>query len=96
MLSGAQQQTERWRRGVGAVNSAMGEALGKVYVQRFFSPAAKAAGAGPDAQPHQRVQRSIDKLDWMSSPTKQQAKDKLAKFAVKIGYPDQWKDYSRW
>ncbi|HEY4004265.1 MAG TPA: M13-type metalloendopeptidase [Pseudonocardia sp.] len=94
VLSGAQQQTERWRRGVGAVNNAMGEALGKVYVQRFFSPAAKQRALDLTHSIISAFNESIDKLDWMSPPTKQQAKDKLSKLAVKIGYPDRWKDYS--
>jgi putative endopeptidase len=94
-LTGQQENRPRWKRGVAAVDGAMGDLLGQRYVQRYFPPEAKAridvlVGKLIDA-----YRTSIDGLDWMSDATKQQAKDKLSKLAVKIGYPSKWKDYSK-
>jgi putative endopeptidase len=93
-LGGRQQNRERWRRGVTAVNTAMGEALGQLYVGKFFTPAAKQRADALVQNIIGAYRTSIDNLDWMSPPTKVAAKDKLAKLAVKIGYPDKWKDFS--
>ncbi|HEX4358991.1 MAG TPA: M13 family metallopeptidase [Pseudonocardia sp.] len=93
VLDGRQQNRDRWRRGVAAVNKAMGEALGQLYVGKYFTPEAKQRA---DQLVHNIIgayQTSIDNLDWMSPPTKVAAKDKLSKLAVKIGYPDRWKDF---
>jgi predicted metalloendopeptidase len=92
-LGGRQQNRERWRRGVTAVNTAMGEALGQLYVGKFFTPAAKQRADALVRNILGAYRTSIDNLDWMSPPTKVAAKDKLAKLAVKIGYPDKWKDF---
>jgi putative endopeptidase len=92
-LGGRQQNRERWRRGVTAVNTAMGEALGRLYVAKFFTPAAKQRADTLVQNILGAYRTSIDNLDWMSPPTKVAAKDKLAKLAVKIGYPDRWKDF---
>jgi predicted metalloendopeptidase len=92
-LGGRQQNRERWRRGITAVNTAMGEALGQLYVGRYFTPAAKQRADTLVQNILGAYRTSIDNLDWMSPPTKVAAKDKLAKLAVKIGYPDKWKDY---
>ncbi|WP_445186655.1 M13 family metallopeptidase [Pseudonocardia sp. Cha107L01] len=92
-LGGRQQNRERWRRGITCVNTAMGEALGQLYVGRYFTPAAKQRADTLVQNILGAYRTSIDNLDWMSPPTKVAAKDKLAKLAVKIGYPDKWKDY---
>jgi predicted metalloendopeptidase len=94
VLGGREQNVERWRRGVTAVNSAMGEALGQLYVDKYFPDQAKKRA---DALVHTIIdayRSSIDGLDWMSPPTKAVAKQKLDKLAVKIGYPTVWKDFS--
>jgi predicted metalloendopeptidase len=93
VLDGRQQNRERWRRGVTAVNKEMGEALGQLYVRRFFTPEAKQRADQLVRNIIGAYQTSIDNLDWMSPPTKAAAKEKLSKLAVKIGYPDRWKDY---
>ncbi|MDT7627698.1 MAG: putative endopeptidase [Pseudonocardiales bacterium] len=92
-LGGRQQNRERWRRGITAVNTAMGEALGQLYVGKYFTPAAKQRADTLVQNILGAYRTSIDNLDWMSPPTKVAAKDKLAKLAVKIGYPGKWKDY---
>jgi putative endopeptidase len=94
-LQGTQTQQERWKRGSQFTQSALGEAIGEVYVREYFGPAAKAAA-------HQLVENllaaaghRLDTLDWMSSQTKAKAREKLATFGIKIGYPDKWRDYSK-
>jgi len=94
-LSGQQALSERWKRGVDEVDGALGEAVGKLYVQRNFKPAAKARMDAMIRNLRQAYAVGIDSLDWMSSATKAQAKAKLAKFTVKIAYPDKWRDYSK-
>jgi predicted metalloendopeptidase len=94
VLGGRQQNAERWRRGVTAVNSAMGEALGQLYVQKYFPPGAKQRADALVRQIMGAYRASIDGLDWMGPQTKRVAKQKLDKMAVKIGYPSKWKDYS--
>ena len=93
-LSGQQEQPERWKRAVNLVDGNLGEALGKVYVERHFKPAAKARMDAMVQNLREAYRIGIDSLDWMSPETKAQAKDKLAKFTVKIAYPDHWRDYS--
>jgi predicted metalloendopeptidase len=94
-LSGQQVQSERWKRGVDEVEGIMGEAVGKLYVQRNFKPAAKARMDAMVRNLRQAYAVGIDSLEWMSPATKAQAKAKLAKFTVKIAYPDKWRDYSK-
>ncbi|GAA5144622.1 M13 family peptidase [Pseudonocardia eucalypti] len=94
VLGGREQNRERWRRGVAAVNGSMGEALGKLYVQSYFPPEAKQRA---DALVHNIINAyrgSINNLDWMSPATRKAAEDKLNKLAVKIGYPNKWRDYT--
>ena len=93
-LSGQQAQSERWKRGVNEVEGALGEAVGKLYVQRNFKPEAKARMDAMIRNLRKAYAVGIDSLDWMSPATKAQAKQKLAKFTVKIAYPDKWRDYS--
>ena len=94
-LTGAEELRERWKRGVALVEGAMGEAVGKVYVERHFPPGHKAAMQDLVANLIEAYRQSITDLDWMGQETKAQALEKLAGFTPKIGYPDSWRDYSR-
>ncbi|MBN9168585.1 MAG: peptidase M13, partial [Microbacterium sp.] len=85
---------ERWKRGVGIVEAAMGEAVGRVYVERHFPPAAKEAMDELVANLVEAYRQSISTLDWMSPETRERALAKLDAFTPKIGYPVRWKDYS--
>jgi putative endopeptidase len=93
-LNGVEKQKESWKRGVDRVNSSLGEIIGKVYVEKHFSPEAKERMSGLVKNLLKAYEESIKKLDWMSAETKKQALDKLSKFTPKIGYPDKWIDYS--
>jgi putative endopeptidase len=93
-LRGIEQNRPRWKRGVEAVNTALGEAIGHLYVERHFKPEAKARMDALVGNLREVYRQAIDELPWMSAETKQQAQAKLAKFGTKIGYPDEWKDYS--
>ena len=93
-LSGQREMSERWKRGVDEVEGILGEAAGKLYVQRNFRPEAKARMDAMVRNLREAYAVGIDSLDWMSPATKMQAKAKLAKFTVKIAYPNQWRDYS--
>ena len=92
-LSGQQEMPVRWKRGVDVVEGNLGEALGKVYVERNFKPEAKARMDEMIRNLKQAYAIGIDSLEWMSPATKAAAKEKLAKFTVKIGYPDKWREY---
>jgi putative endopeptidase len=94
-LSGQQEMSPRWKRGVAEVEGIMGEATGKLYVQQYFKPEAKARMDALVKNILAAYKVGIDSLEWMSPETKQQAQDKLAHFTVKIGYPDKWRDYSK-
>jgi predicted metalloendopeptidase len=94
-LTGQQEMRPRWKRGVTAVGAAMGDLLGQRYVQRYFPPEAKARIDALVGKLIDAYRSSIDGLDWMSDATKTEARDKLSKLAVKIGYPTKWKDYSK-
>jgi putative endopeptidase len=93
-LSGTPALRERWRRGVSLVEGALGEAVGRLYVQRHFPPSAKERMLALVDNLIEAYRRSVDELDWMSPATRERALAKLAKFTPKIGYPDRWKDYS--
>jgi putative endopeptidase len=93
-LNGQPQQRERWKRAVQSVNGAMGEAIGQIYVQRHFPPAAKAQMLELVENLRTAYGQRIDQLSWMSAETKVAAREKLATFRPKIGYPDRWRDYS--
>jgi putative endopeptidase len=93
-LSGTPQVRERWKRGVSLVEGCLGEAIGKIYVQRHFPPAAKARMESLVSNLIEAYRGSISNLDWMSQETKNKAIAKLEKFRPKIGYPDKWRDYS--
>ena len=94
-LAGQQEMRPRWKRGVAAVDDAMGDLLGQRYVQRYFPPDAKKRIDALIGKLIDAYRSSIDGLDWMSDATKAEARDKLSKLAVKIGYPAKWKDYSK-
>lgn len=93
-LTGVPVIRERWKRGVGLAEAAMGEAIGRVYVERHFPPAAKVAMDDLVENLVEAYRRSIEKLEWMSAETRDRALAKLAAFTPKIGYPVSWKDYS--
>ncbi len=93
-LGGATEMRPRWKRGVSATEEALGESIGKVYVEQHFPAANKARMEELVKNLLVAYKDSIDKLPWMSAKTKQEAQTKLAKFAPKIGYPNKWRDYS--
>ncbi|MGA0606751.1 M13 family metallopeptidase [Phenylobacterium sp. VNQ135] len=93
-LSGTPQQRERWKRGVDATSNALGEAVGKIYAERHFSPEAKAKAREMAQNILTAFGKRVDALDWMTPETKAAAKKKLANFEVMVGYPDKWRDYS--
>ena len=93
-LYGTEKQQDDWKRAVNAVNGAMGEMVGKVYVKKHFSPEAKERMVTMVKNLLKAYAESIKKLDWMSADTKKQALAKVDKFMIKIGYPDTWRDYS--
>jgi predicted metalloendopeptidase len=94
VLSGAKEMRPRWKRGVSTVEGALGETVGKVYVEQHFPAERKARMDELVKNLLVAYKQSIDKLDWMSPATKKQAQAKLAKFTTKIGYPNKWRDYS--
>ncbi len=94
-LSGTPVQRERWKRGVNVTNHALGEAVGKLYVERYFSPAAKARVQAIVQELLRAFAARIDGLTWMTPPTRTAAKAKLAALKVGVGYPDHWRDYSQ-
>ena len=94
-LSGIPKLKERWKRGVGLVEGALGEAVGQIYVDRHFGKQAKERMVGLVANLIQAYRVDIKALTWMSDETKQKAFTKLDKFTPKIGYPDKWRDYSK-
>ena len=94
ILSGAQQLQPRWQRGVQTTDRAVGEQLGKLYVERYFSPAAKQRMDALVTDLRTAFASDIDELPWMSAPTRSEARTKLAKVMTKIGYPSKWRDYS--
>ena len=93
-LYGTEKQEEDWKRAVNGVNGALGEMVGKVYVEKHFSPEAKERMVTLVKNLLKAYAESIKKLDWMSADTKKQALAKVDKFMIKIGYPDTWRDYS--
>jgi putative endopeptidase len=94
VLNGQQAQRVRWKRAVQEVESDIGEAAGKLYVAQHFKPEAKARIDELIRNLREAYRIGIDSLEWMTPATKARAKEKLALFTVKIGYPDKWRDYS--
>ena len=93
-LSGIEEQEEDWRRAVSTVNGTLGEVVGKVYVKNHFPPEAKDRMLKLVGNLVAAYEKSIKELEWMGDETKAQALEKLHKFEPKIGYPDEWRDYS--
>jgi putative endopeptidase len=93
-LSGIPQQRERSKRAVSATSNALGDAVGQLYVKRYFPPEAKAKVQAMVKNIIQAFGRRIDKLDWMSPATKAKAKAKLDTLYVGVGYPEHWRDYT--
>jgi predicted metalloendopeptidase len=93
-LAGQEAERPRWKRAVSAVEGAMGEIVGRLYVEREFKPESKARMQELVNNLKAAFRQGINELDWMSPETKQQAQAKLAKFNTKIGYPDKWRDYA--
>jgi len=94
-LSGVSEPRPQWKRAVNSINGNMGELLGQLYVDRHFQPEAKARMDILIQNLVKAYEKSIIELDWMSEETKQQALVKLSKFTPKIGYTDDWRDYSK-
>lgn len=93
-LSGIPQLRPRWQRGIDFTNAALGDAVGKMYVERYFPPETKAKAQAMVADLVKAFAKRIDALAWMSPETKVKAKQKLDTLNVGVGYPDHWRDYS--
>jgi predicted metalloendopeptidase len=93
-LSGTPQLAERWKLAVGATNGALGEAVGRLYVERYFPPETKAQVQALVTNVITAFGRRIDRLDWMSPATKAKAREKLSTLYVGVGYPERWIDYA--
>jgi len=94
VLQGTPQLSERWKRGTRATSEALGEAVGKLYVKRYFPASEKARAQAMVKHLLAAFARRIDALEWMAPETKAKAKAKLAALKVGVGYPDHWRDYS--
>ncbi len=94
VLTGVKQDRPRWKRAVSLVSGTLGEAIGKLYVDKYFPASSKQRMLELVHNLQTALAQRIDEASWMSAATKAQAKDKLANFIIKIGYPDKWKDYS--
>ncbi len=94
VLSGAPEQRDRWKRGVGLVEGVVGEVVAQVYIERHFPPTHKAAMDALVGNLIEAYRASITSLDWMTAETQAKALAKLDQFTPKVGYPDKWRDYS--
>ena len=94
VLSGTPALKDRWKRGVDGVNGALGEAVGELYVNKYFPPEAKAKADTLIKNILAAMGKRIDQLEWMAPQTKVKAREKLAAIDVKIGYPTKWRDYA--
>ena len=94
ILAGQEQERPRWKRGISMVNGMVGESVGKLYVATYFPPEAKAKMDEMVQNVIATLDESLHELEWMSVETRAMARQKLSKFTAKIGYPDEWKDYS--
>ena len=95
-LTGSQEMLPRWKRCVQSTDRELGEALGQYYVQRYFPPEAKASALAMVKNLIAALHDDLTTLDWMSPATRQKAIEKLSLITLKIGYPDKWRDYSRY
>lgn len=94
VISGTKEMKPRWKRAVATVDGAMGEAVGQMYVEKYFPAAAKERMVKLVGNLQKALGERIQKLTWMSDETKQKAQEKLDAIYVKVGYPDTWRDYS--
>ncbi len=94
VLSGQQAQRDDWKRAIGMVGGGLGDAIGQIYVDRFFKPEAKAEMDELVANLRVALRKNLEAIDWMGDATKVEAFKKLDSFRPKIGYPSKWKDYS--
>ena len=94
VMSGVQELRPLWKRAIDATEGALGEAVGELYVAKYFPQSSKDYMLGLVENLRVALGKHIDNLDWMSDTTKARAHEKLAAFTVKIGYPDKWKDYT--
>ncbi|HEY5809238.1 MAG TPA: M13 family metallopeptidase [Povalibacter sp.] len=94
-LNGQPQKRDRWKRAVQTLDDALGEVLGQLYVKKHFPPESKQQMLTLVENLRRAYAQRIDSLSWMTAETKAVAKEKLATFRPKIGYPDKWKDYSK-
>ena len=94
VLSGVEEQRPRWKRALSVPNSVLGEVVGQLYVEKYFPESSKERMLTLVGNLQESLGEHIDSLTWMSDTTKMRAKEKLASFRVKIGYPDNWRDYS--
>ena len=94
VMTGVQQDRPRWKRATALVSGILGEAIGKLYVEKYFPASSKEMMITLVKNLQTALSQRIAEATWMSDATKAQAQDKLANFIVKIGYPDTWKDYS--
>ncbi len=95
IMTGAKEPRPRWKRSVSIVNSVLGEAVGQIYVEKYFPPANKARMEQLIKNLQIALGERIDAQDWMSESTKKAAHEKLDAFYVKVGYPNKWRDYSK-
>src|SRR5690348_4472273 len=93
-LTGTPQQRERWKRAVSATGNDLGDAVGQIYVQKYFPASSKAAAEAMVKNLLAAFNEGIDKLDWMSPATREKAKEKLKTLRVSVGYPEHWRDYA--
>ncbi len=93
-LQGTPQLSPRWKRAVNSTNAVLGEAVGKLYAEKYFSPEAKAAVTAMVDSMKAAFEKRIDGLDWMDPATKAEARKKVAVLKVGVGYPDHWRDYA--
>lgn len=93
-MSGTQEIRPRWKRAMGVPNNILSEAVGQIYVAKYFPESEKARVETMVANIQKAFSKHIEALDWMGEETKAKAQEKLAAFTVKIGYPNKWKDYS--
>ena len=94
VMSGRQEQQPMWKRATSLVSGLMGEAIGQLYVEKYFPAASKERMVKLVANLQDALRQRIDDQEWMSADTKKRAHEKLDAFYVKVGYPDTWKDYS--
>jgi putative endopeptidase len=93
-LQGTPQQRDRWKRGVGLTNNDLGDAVGQIYVKRFFPASSKAQVQTMVSNILAAFDERVDTIDWMTAPTRQKAKAKIATIRVGVGYPETWRNYA--